>query len=84
MLDTKKQKYGEIYLKDWYKNTEKVLQKKYGVSHGLQIDKFLKKKIKTTLSRYGVENISQLLEIKLIKSIKLIKLNTPVSAQICK
>ena len=64
MLITKKEKYGDDYLKNWYKNTEKTLQENYGVSHGLQIEKFKDKKTKTTFKKYGVKNVSQLQEFK--------------------
>jgi hypothetical protein len=53
MLETKSDKYGEEWGKEWYKNMSNEMKKNFGVGHPLQTQVFLDKLKKTNLEKYG-------------------------------
>jgi hypothetical protein len=53
MLETKSDKYGENWGKEWYKNMSNEMKKNFGVEHPLQTQVFLDKLNKTNLDKYG-------------------------------
>lgn len=64
MLVTKEEKYGKNYFEDFNNRISKVLFQQFGVTHGLQLDKFKDKQKATVQSKYGVDNVSQNEKIK--------------------
>ena len=56
---TKIEKYGEDYFKNFFKRVKESMEKNYGVSHPLHVQKFIEKKMKTSLERYGTEHACQ-------------------------
>jgi hypothetical protein len=59
MIETKKEKYGDDYHKQWYKVMENTLLKNFGVTHGLQLEINKEKHKQTCINNYGVDNVSK-------------------------
>lgn len=55
MLETKNEKYGVDWGKNWYKNMSNEMMKNFGVSHPLQSKIFLDKLNNSNLEKYGVK-----------------------------
>jgi len=72
MLETKSDKYGEDWGKEWYKNMSNEMKKNFGVKHPLQTQVFLDKLKKTNLEKYGKDwnSKSDVVKEKIKNSIK--------------
>jgi len=70
MLETKDEKYGENWGKEWYKNMSNEMMKNFGVSHPLQSKIFLDKLKETNSKKYGEEwpSKSNLIKLNIKKS----------------
>jgi hypothetical protein len=72
MLETKDEKYGSNWGKDWYIKMSEQMMKNFGVAHPLQHKIFLDKLNNSNLEKYGFKWVSQVetFKEKMNKSIK--------------